>query len=153
MKKPECIIHFSNYLMEQEDTTRTNTLSSDTLTAWFQLAGLPTGRQSCQASHTSSSTSPNPAGFDEETWPGCEPCDTENMQQGAQAACQESSSFACHDPSGGGRPGVCGPRKAPWSLCEQPRQAAITEGWRQLPGCWAKVQWLRMCLWKSLSHD
>lgn len=46
MKKAECIVHFSNYLMEQEDTARTNTLSSDTLPAGFQLIGLLTGRQS-----------------------------------------------------------------------------------------------------------
>lgn len=35
MKKAKCIIHFTNYLME--DTTRTNTLSLDKLHAGFQL--------------------------------------------------------------------------------------------------------------------
>lgn len=70
MKKAECIIHFCNYLMEREDTTRTNTLSLDTLPTGFQLMGLLTGRQSCQASHTTSSTSLNPTGFDAETRPG-----------------------------------------------------------------------------------
>lgn len=70
MKKAECIIHFRNYLMEQEDITRTNALSSDMLPAGFQLMGLLTGRQCCQASHTTSSISPNPAGFDAETRPG-----------------------------------------------------------------------------------
>lgn len=54
MKKAECIIHFTNYLME--DTTRTNTLSSDILHDGFQLMGLLAGRQSCQASHATSRT-------------------------------------------------------------------------------------------------
>lgn len=51
-KKAECIIHFTNYLME--DTSRTNTLSSVILHAGFQLMDLLAGRQSCQASHTTS---------------------------------------------------------------------------------------------------
>lgn len=52
MKKAECIIHFTNYLMK--DTSRTNTLSSDMLHAGFQRMGLLAGRQSGQASHTTS---------------------------------------------------------------------------------------------------
>lgn len=46
MKEAECIIHFSNYLMEQEDTTRRNALSSDTIPAGFNPVGRLTGRQS-----------------------------------------------------------------------------------------------------------
>jgi len=39
VKKAECIIHFSNYLMEQEDTARTNALSSATAHRWVSADG------------------------------------------------------------------------------------------------------------------
>lgn len=52
MKETECIIHFSNYLMEQEDTTRMNALSSDMILAGFNPMGPLIGRQSYRVSHT-----------------------------------------------------------------------------------------------------
>lgn len=125
MKKAECTIHFSNYLMEQEDTTRINALSSDTLPAGFLPMGLLTGRQSCQASQATSSTSPNPTGFDVETRPGS------NQRAlwywgcaASSSSCQERLSLAWQDASDGRRTGVCRHPRGPWSLHEQPRSAA-----------------------------
>ena len=155
-KKAECIIHFSNYLMEQEDTTGTNTLSSDTLPAGFQPMSHLTGRQSCQASHTTSSTSPNPAGFDVETRPDS------NLWALWYWECAARSSSCmpreviprlpwCFRRRGGLRSAGI-PEDHEVSMSSHSR-LHISEGWRQLPSCWATIQWLRMCLWKSLSHD
>lgn len=125
-KKAECIIHFSNYLMEQDDTTRTITLFSVSLPAGFQLreAELPS-----LPHHQQHITKPRRFWCRDTTrWAIGGPCDTEHMEWGAQAVCQERLSFTCCDASEPGRTGVCRCPRGRWSLHEQLWQTAYFRG-------------------------